>query len=149
MTQTQTKQKTCAELISARCYDRKEQFENALLFFKGTDETKKNRKKHSEFSEYESLMDYANQSSLDFSYIEPNTFKKQSEGYWRWQFSWGGPGDELRAFVNRDDSIHRLEYWFLDWYDGASIEVQPGEVWDTMQEKISFQAIEEGVCSIT
>jgi len=113
MTQTQTKQKTCAELISARCYDRKEQFENAFLFFKDNDETKK----HSEFSEYESLMDYANQNSLDFSYIEPNTFEKQSKGYWRWQLSWGGPSDEFRYYHFDHDKkkIKSMEYSYMDW----------------------------------
>ena len=128
MTQTQTKQKTCAELISARCYDRKEQFENALLFFKGTDETKKTdgrNLKRSEFSQYESLMDYANQNSLDFSYIEPNTFKKQSEGYWRWQLSWGGPSDEFRYYHHDGDKkkIKSMEYAYMDWFDGATVPV--------------------------
>ena len=27
--------------------------------------------------------------ALGFDYVEPNTFDKQPEGYWRWQFSWG------------------------------------------------------------
>jgi hypothetical protein len=128
MTQTQTKQKTCAELISARCYDRKEQFENALLFFKGTDETKKTdgrNLKRSEFSQYESLIDYANQNSLDFSYVEPNTFKKQSEGYWRWQLSWGGPSDEFRYYHHDGDKkkIKSMEYAYMDWFDGATVPV--------------------------
>ena len=29
--------------------------------------------------------------ALGFDYVEPNTFEHQVEGYWRWQFSWGGP----------------------------------------------------------
>ena len=74
----QPKQKTCTELISARCYDRKKQFEDAWIYFKDKDEGFKRKSK--EFDDYSSLMDYANQSSLDFSYVEPNTFKKQSEG---------------------------------------------------------------------
>jgi len=121
MTKTNKKQKTCAELISARCYDRKEQFENAFLFFKDNDETKK----HSEFSEYESLMDYANQNSLDFSYVEPNTFEKQSKGYWRWQLSWGGPSDEFRYYHFDHDKkkIKSMEYSYMDWFDGATVPV--------------------------
>ena len=39
---------------------------------------------------------------LGFDYVEPHTFTDQLEGYWRWQFSWGGPSDELRAFVNEN-----------------------------------------------
>jgi hypothetical protein len=75
---------------------------------------------------------------LGFDYVEPHTFTDQLEGYWRWQFSWGGPSDELRAYVNRDDSIHRLEYWFMDWMDGAKLELQEGEQpWHRMQELIN------------
>ena len=60
---------------------------------------------------------------LGFDYVEPHTFTDQLEGYWRWQFSWGGPSDELRAFVNENKEIHRVEYWFMDWMDGAKIDV--------------------------
>ena len=74
---------------------------------------------------------------LGFDYVEPHTFTDQLEGYWRWQFSWGGPSDELRAFVNENKEIHRLEYWFLDWMDGAKLELQQdAEVWGLMQDWI-------------
>ena len=75
--------------------------------------------------------------ALSFDYVPPNTFDKQPEGYWRWQFSWGGPGDELRGYVNEHKELHRLEYWFLDWFDGASLQVLPGsQPWEQMQEMI-------------
>ena len=61
--------------------------------------------------------------ALSFDYVEPNTFEHQLEGYYRWQFSWGGPSDELRAFVNEHKEIHRLEYWYMDWFDGAKLQV--------------------------
>ena len=61
--------------------------------------------------------------ALGFDYVEPNTFEHQLEGYWRWQFSWGGPSDELRAFVNEHKEVHRLEYWYMDWFDGAKLQV--------------------------
>ena len=74
---------------------------------------------------------------LSFDYVPPNTFDKQPEGYWRWQFSWGSPGDELRGYVNENKELHRLEYWFLDWFDGASVPVQPDSMpWTQMQEMI-------------
>ena len=79
---------------------------------------------------------------LGFDYVEPHTFTDQLEGYWRWQFSWGGPSDELRAYVNENKEIHRLEYWFMDWMDGAKLELQPGDSWPTewqrMQEMIGM-----------
>lgn len=58
---------------------------------------------------------------LCFDYVEPATFEGQEEGYFRYQLSWGGPSDEFRIFVNPDFSAHRIEYWFMDWFDGAHI----------------------------
>ena len=76
--------------------------------------------------------------ALGFDYVEPNTFEHQLEGYWRWQFSWGGPSDELRGYVNEHKQLHRLEYWFMDWMDGAKLEVKPDQVpWQKMQEMIN------------
>ena len=80
---------------------------------------------------------------LGFDYVEPGPWPEQLEGYYRWQFSWGGPSDELRAYVNLDKSIHRLEYWFLDWGDGAKIDIPKGEeheynhAWSQMQEMVN------------
>ena len=79
--------------------------------------------------------------ALCFDYVEADTFSDQKEGYWRWQFSWGGPSDELRAYVNRDDSIHRLEYWYLDWFDGAKVNVAAEHpAWSQIQEMINSTA---------
>lgn len=56
---------------------------------------------------------------LCFDYVAPDTFREQREGYFRYQLSYGGPSDEFRFFTNPDFSLHRIEYWFLDWFDGA------------------------------
>ena len=75
--------------------------------------------------------------ALCFDYVEPHTFTDQAEGYWRWQFSWGGPSDELRGYVNEHKELHRLEYWYLDWFDGAHVLVaQDADAWGQMQEMI-------------
>ena len=87
---------------------------------------------------------------LGFDYVEPGTWPEQLEGYYRWQFSWGGPSDELRAFVNLDKSIHRLEYWFLDWGDGAKIDIPKGpefeynHAWTQMQTMIRTTKVIDG-----
>ena len=75
--------------------------------------------------------------ALCFDYVAPHTFNDQAEGYWRWQFSWGGPSDELRGYVNEHGELHRLEYWYLDWGDGAHVLVaQDAAAWTQMQEMI-------------
>lgn len=58
---------------------------------------------------------------LSFDYVTPGTFKGQKVGYFRYQISWGGPSDEFRFFVGPDFEIHKIEYWFMDWFDGAKV----------------------------
>ena len=53
---------------------------------------------------------------LSFDYVEADTFDNQPKGYHRFQISWGGPSDELRFY-----SLDRVEYWYMDWFDGAYI----------------------------
>jgi len=62
-----------------------------------------------------SIFDYG----LSFDWIAPNTFRDQQEGYYRYQLSCGGPQDEFRFFPKH----WRIEYWFLDWFDGAYVEL--------------------------
>lgn len=62
---------------------------------------------------------YFNEHGLGFDYVAPGTFGDQREGYWRYQISWGGPSDEFRFYASDpNDRPYRIEYWFLDWFDG-------------------------------
>lgn len=61
---------------------------------------------------------------LSFDYVPEGTWKDQKEGYFRYQLSWGGPSDEFRFFVNPSFKLHRIEYWFLDWFDGADVVLE-------------------------
>ena len=56
---------------------------------------------------------------LCFDYVAAGTFGDQTEGYFRYQLSWGGPSSEFRFFTDAGNSLHRIEFWFLDWFDGA------------------------------
>ena len=107
MTETVTvikKEPTCAELVEEQWQERQEDLKDP---------------------EYE---------ALGFDYVAPHTWDDQPEGYWRWQFSWGGPSDELRGYVNEHGELHRLEYWYLDWGDGAHVLVD--EQWQQRQEDL-------------
>jgi len=77
---------------------------------------------------------------LSFDYVDPNTFTDQREGYWRWQLSWGGPGDEFRIYINPDKSVHRIEYWYLDWFDGAHVTLDEklhGDAWSHLEDMVA------------
>ena len=93
--------KTCEEVIDDILAARIEELD-ALL-------TLQERGEFSRIDEY----------ALGFDYVAPDTFDDQREGYFRYQIMWGGPSDEFRFFVNPDLSWHRIEYWFMDWFDGA------------------------------
>jgi hypothetical protein len=67
---------------------------------------------------YESFYDYA----LGFDYVSPNTFENQTQGYCRYQISYGGPAEEIRFFCDEQKQPYKVEYWHLDWFDGASRE---------------------------
>jgi hypothetical protein len=78
---------------------------------------------------------------LSFDFVKPNTFDDQPVGYWRYQMSFGGPADEIRYHIDEDevepyvetiDGItwverrtrsFKVEYWYLQWWDGASVHL--------------------------
>jgi hypothetical protein len=77
---------------------------------------------------------------LYFDYVAPGTFADQKEGYYRYQISWGGTSDEFRFFADRNHRglvVYRIEYWFLDWFDGAHIQLT-GEDCLFMEEIFQF-----------
>jgi len=60
---------------------------------------------------------------LALDYVAPGTFgDEQTRGYLRYQLSWGGPSDEFRFYMDENRDIEHIEYWFMDWFDGASVE---------------------------
>ena len=68
---------------------------------------------------------YFHEYGLSFDYVTPGTFgEKQREGYFRYQLGYGGPSDEFRFYTGPEMNPHRIEYWFLDWYDGAHRELR-------------------------
>jgi len=82
-----------------------------------------------EYMEYGDLYENGNDAyppfheyGLSFDFVESDTFDDQTEPYWRYQLSWGGPSDEIRFFAGR------TEYWFLDWFDGAYRDIS-SEQW--------------------
>lgn len=60
---------------------------------------------------------------LGFDFVESD---ENSDGYYRYQLSWGGPSDEIRFYP--DDTI---EYCFFDWFVGIGLDVSDN---DTMKE---------------
>jgi hypothetical protein len=66
-----------------------------------------------------------NEYGLAFDFVAPYTFTDQADGYFRYQISTGGPGDEFRFYAQKVNdytwTVYKIEYWFLDWFDGAHV----------------------------
>jgi hypothetical protein len=63
---------------------------------------------------------------LGFDYVAPHTFEDQDTGYFRWLLSSGGPSDEFRFYASPTPHgwvVNQIEYWFLNWFDGAHREL--------------------------
>lgn len=56
---------------------------------------------------------------LAFDYVPMETFKDMDEPYFRFQISCGGPSEEFRFYCGPELKPHRIEFWYLDWFDGA------------------------------
>lgn len=61
---------------------------------------------------------------LCFDYVPAGTFDGQKRGYFRFQISTGGPGEEIRFFCDERFNPTRIEFVLLDWYDGATVQIQ-------------------------
>lgn len=107
---TMTKEKKCVDLVNKNYQSRLKEISNAY----NNDDL--------------DISEWLSQYGLSWDYVVSNTFDNQLEGYYRWQLSWGGPGDEFRIYTDNDKNIKSVEYWYLDWFDGASITVNDKEI---------------------
>ena len=89
--------------------------------------------KHDTEAEVEDLGTW-NEYGLCLDYVAPSTFRGQRRGYLRYQLSTGGPGDEFRFYMAEDLTLTRVEYWFLDWFDGAHKTLKQGADFDLLAE---------------
>lgn len=78
---------------------------------------------------------------LCFDYVAPGTFGNR-QGYFRYQLSTGGPGDEFDFYANFNDynrkfDVYKIKYRYLDWYDSADVTLK-GEDEELMMEIFEF-----------
>ena len=136
------KQPTCKELVNEKFNQVEQDYQEAQKYFDKLDllsndeqEQYKTKDKYNKFFYCEDLFDYVNNNALSWDYVEAGTFEDQKEGYYRLQLSWGGPSDEFRIYTTQyADEIDVIEYHYMDWFDGAFINVMPDTLsWDVCQ----------------
>lgn len=142
MTNTE-KQLTCKDLVQGQFNHVEQTYREAEEYFNDYDNATEGEKialkvidehKSNYFHEYEDLFDYVNNDALSWEYIEAGTFDNKI-GYYRLLLSWGGPSDEFRIYTTQyADEIDVIEYHYMDWFDGASINVPQDSIsWDVCQ----------------
>jgi hypothetical protein len=130
---TEQKQETCADKVTSNLAGRIEDLRKFWDIYNDPDATE---------SDQEEFLNYG----LSFDYVPYGTFEDQEGGYFRYQISWGGPGEEFRFYADPQFHCYRIEYWFLDWGDGAHIVLEGniasllGKIWDFFYEGGSVQA---------
>ena len=132
----QAKEKKCIDLVQSEYDFTLNKFKEAYDYFFEDEES---RKPNDALEHCEDFSQYISEYGLCFDKVEPNTFQDQKLGYWRWQLSWGGPSDEFRIFVDEDKNIYKIEYWYMDWFDGASIIVKDSLIYHIIEEYFLVQ----------
>ena len=125
-------QKRCIDLVQDKFNAQEADYQKAINFFYEYDNATEGEaialKVASEhagdyFADYDCFLQYASETALAWDYVAPFTFPDQKAGYFRLQLSWGGPSDEFRIYTDMQKDIKKIEYWYLDWGDGAFIDV--------------------------
>ena len=127
--------KTCFDLVKDNCNERLDDLRVLLdLYCNDPEDSNDNLGNMYEYG-------------LSFDYIARDTFNEQYEGYFRYQLSWGGPSDEFRIFANKISdyrwSVYKIEYWYLDWFDGAKT-VLTGKDYDFIKEIFNSFFVDAG-----
>ena len=140
----QVKEPTCKELVKDKFNQVEQTYQKANDYYNEYHNATEgeqialeviDKHKGDYFHEYEDLFEYVNNNALSWDYVEPGTFEDQEDGYYRLQLSWGGPSDEFRIYTTQyADEIDIIEYHYMDWFDGASINVPVNSTsWDVCQ----------------
>ena len=127
-----TKEKTCKEKVQGAFESRMEDIKT--LYNAENQETK----------ELGSLNDYG----LSIDKVEAGTFEGQRADYIRYQISYDGPSEELRYQISYDGPSEEfriykngdVEFWYMDWFDGAKIDVLRKNA-DIIKDIVSFNDI--------
>jgi hypothetical protein len=139
------KKETCQDLVRKKYNGRLADLESAYHYFSiEKDSAKAAHHDHENLKNYEDFHDYVNQLGLSFDFVDPSADGRPC-GYWRWQLSTGGPGDEFRVFTDIYKNIDRVEYAYLDWFDAASHEIRdiPAALRDALEWFLEFSSYDQ------
>ena len=135
------KKETCKNKVEPALQNIIQDWTEAQKYY-DIDEEKRYSPKDESLSDYEDFFDYVNNYGLCFDYVSPNTFDNQDVGYFRYQVCYGGPTQEFRIYTDYNKNIDRIEFWYLDWFDGSELETDEDIIKQVLRDFIDCSQIE-------
>ena len=135
------KKETCKDKVEPALQNIIQDWTEAQKYY-DIDEEKRYSPKDESLSDYEDFFDYVNNYGLCFDYVSPNTFDNQDVGYYRYQVCYGGPTQEFRIYTDYNKNIDRIEFWYLDWFDGSEVETDDDIIKQVLRDFIDCSQIE-------
>ena len=110
-----------------------EDYEEAKTFLKGQTE---------DFS-VEKDIGFIDEYPLSIDYIEPNV--SDTPPHWRYLIAYGGPGFEIRFFVDDKSSTkpYKIEFWYLEWSNSGKQDVTGEAVIEQLWEQALLPLTEQ------
>lgn len=75
-----------------------------------------------------------------FEYVPAQTFPVQRQGYFKYALQLGHPQDEFHFYTDEAFNVKKIEYWYMDWFDGAKVTLNGRkkdvmlQVWQWMRD---------------
>jgi len=135
------KKETCKDKVEPALQDIIQDWTEAQKYY-DIDEEKRYTPEDDSLSSHDDFFDYVNNYGLCFDYVSPNTFEDQNVGYFRYQVCYGGPTQEFRIFTDYNKNIDRIEFWYLDWFDGSKVITDDEIIEDVISQFLELSQIE-------
>ena len=86
---------------------------------------------------------FIDEHPLSIDYIEPNV--NDTPPHWQYLISYGGPGSEIRFFVDDKSSTkpYKVEFWFLEWFNSAGQDVTSEAIIEHLWEQALLPLTEQ------
>ena len=99
--------------------------------------------KENENFDVEKDIGFIDEYPLSIDYIEPDV--NDTPPYWQYLISYGGPGSEIRFFVNNKSSTesYKVEFCFSDWSNSTRQNVTGDSVIEHLWEQIMLPLTEQ------
>ena len=80
---------------------------------------------------------------LSIDYIEPDV--NDTPPHWQYLISCGGPGSEIRFFVNNKSSTepYKVEFWYSDWFNSVGQDVTDEAIIEQLWEQALLPLTEQ------